>query len=179
MNLKICLSEDNCENQFSNICSSCFYNLDNEYDHSMPKFYSPINVRKPHEADKKLAKLEKQKQNEIRKSERKFAAAKKRADVSAESRKRLAHAESVEKKVFKTINSGRVMNDGDLKTEDLIIDVKSQSKTNSPRIDLDEWKKVQQQARQSGKSYGILALVNNLGEVFYVVPEELFKEKFI
>jgi hypothetical protein len=99
-----------------------------------------------------------------------------KAKASRERQKLKKKADRTENIVFKTLNSGRVNRDGDLSTKRLTIDVKMQSKTLSPKIDRGEWLKVQEDAKRALKDYGVLVLVNKVGETFYVIPEEMFKE---
>lgn len=85
----------------------------------------------------------------------------------------------VEDKVKTTLNSGRINRDGDLKTEHLAIDVKMQSSRINPQINAEEFRKIQNDAARSGKEYGVLIIESKIGERFVVIPEDLFKEKFV
>lgn len=91
----------------------------------------------------------------------------------------LKKAARAENRVHKTLNSGRVNQDGDLKTEDLCLDVKLQTTTINPVIHVDEFKKCQGDATRAGKRHGVLIIENSEGDRFYVISEELFMETFI
>lgn len=88
-------------------------------------------------------------------------------------------AAKVEAKVKSSLNSGRINRDGDLQSEDLVIDVKLQSTRKDPVISVDEFEKVNVDCLRAGKRHGILCIENKDGKRFYVIGEELFKEKFL
>lgn len=162
---KNCLSDSYCFADRSH-CLDCKYsykNLDNA-DRFDSRF-SPLIPGKTHAQDKIW---EKEKKN--------LEAKTLKAKTAHEKRKLKKRADKTENIVFKTLNSGRVYKDGDLSTQRLTIDVKMQSKTLSPKIDRGEWLKVQEDAKRALKDYGVLAIVNKIGETFYVIPEEMFKE---
>jgi len=116
-------------------------------------------------------------QDKIWEKEKKNVESKTEKAKATRERQRLKkRADKTENVVFKTLNSGRVNKDGDLSTKRLTIDVKMQSKTLNPVIDRGEWLKVQEDAKRALKDYGVLAIVNKIGETFYVIPEEMFKE---
>jgi hypothetical protein len=91
----------------------------------------------------------------------------------------LKAANKTEERVKSTLNSGRINKDADLKTSELSIDVKMQSTRKDPVISVDEFDKVNNDCLRSNRRYGILCIVNKDGRAFYVIGEELFKEKFL
>jgi hypothetical protein len=89
-----------------------------------------------------------------------------------------AGAAKAEAVVKESLNSGRTYSDGDLTSEDLCIDVKKQIAL-SPHIKMSDWDKVQADAVRTKKKYGVLIIKNATDEAFVVMPESLFKEKFL
>jgi hypothetical protein len=163
-----CSVSSNCLNN-----SECFYcRFDGDrYGNSGDNLYNPIVRRIKHpilEAKKEEKKQEKKREKQVEKQ--------------AKDRERVAlikKATKVEAKVKSTLNSGRINSDGDLKTDDLVIDVKLQSTRKDPVISVDEFEKVNIDCLRAGKRYGILCIENKEGKRFYVVGENLFKEKFL
>ena len=91
----------------------------------------------------------------------------------------LKKAAKTEQRVKDTLNSGRINRDGDLKTSDLVIDVKLQSSRANPIILIEEFDKVQIDARRGNKKHGVLIIENNNGRRFVVMSEALFGEGFV
>lgn len=148
-------------------CWHCKYSdglgVDNNYRPSDASIIHPQLIKAKQEY-KNLQKMEKyKKKNE--KDKEKVALLKKAAKV--------------ENLVKSTLNSGRINRDSDLIAEHLTIDVKLQSTRENPVINVDEFIKVQNDARRAGKLHGVLAIQNKSGKRFYVVSEELFREVFI
>lgn len=114
-----------------------------------------------------------------RKQEKKDAKIKARVEKDKEKSAMVRKAAKAEEKVKKTLNSGRVFNDGDLTAEDIGMDLKTQSTRVNPVLDVKEFKKCEADALRAGKRHGVLILENKDGERFYVVSEQLFKERFI
>lgn len=163
-----CSVSSNCLNN-----TRCFYcRFDGDrYGSGGDNLYNPISKSIKHpiiEEDKASRKVEKKKEKQIEKQTK-----------SRERSALIKKAAKVEEKVKSTLNSGRIHNDGDLKTEDLVIDVKLQSTRKDPVISVDEFEKVNTDCLRAGKRYGILCIENKDGKRFYVVGEELFKEKFL
>lgn len=163
-----CSVASNCINN-----SKCFYCVfdGDRYSSSGDNLYQPIlrDIKHP------IAESIKQEKKLAKKREKQF-------EKQAKSRERsslIKKAAKVEEKVKSTLNSGRINSDGDLKTEDLVIDVKLQSTRKDPIISVDEFEKVNTDCLRAGKRHGILCIENKEGKRFYVVSEELFKEKFI
>lgn len=163
-----CSVSDNCLNK--SLCFNCSFDGD-KFSQYGANLYLPIvkNIKHPiilerkenfKREKKEVSRLEKQQKNRERSA-------------------LIKKATKIEEKVKSTLNSGRINNDGDLKTEDLVIDVKLQSTRKDPVISVDEFEKVNTDCLRAGKRYGILCIENKDGKRFYVVSEELFKEKFL
>lgn len=159
-----CLSDSYCFSDRERCCDCKYAFVNSDRHQELDSLFEPLKPR-VHEQEKFWAKEE----------SRKIAQTEK-AKASRERQKLKKKADRTENIVFKTLNSGRVNRDGDLSTKRLTIDVKMQSKTLSPKIDRGEWLKVQEDAKRALKDYGVLVLVNKVGETFYVIPEEMFKE---
>lgn len=91
----------------------------------------------------------------------------------------LKKAEKVEENVKSSLNSGRINRDGDLKADDIVIDVKLQSTRKDPVIKVDEFIKVNNDSIRANKQYGVLCIENKDGLRFYVIGEDLFISKFV
>lgn len=133
--------------------------------------YDPIdkNVKHPQ------IELEKKQRKESKKLERRQA-----KEAIDKSRKAIVkNAAKREEAVHKTLNSGRINKDADFSTDELSLDLKTQSTRINPVISVDEFNKLQNDANRAGKRHGVLIVENSLGNRFYVMSEELFKTKFI
>jgi hypothetical protein len=163
-----CNVSENCLN--THRCFNCSFDGDRFSDYGN-NLYLPIDrsIEHPIILERKLTrKADKKKEKQLEKQQ-------KDKERSALVKK----AAKVEEKVKASLNSGRVNRDGDLQSEDLVIDVKYQSTRKDPVIKSDEFKKVNTDCLRAGKRYGILCIENKDGERFYVIGEELFKEKFL
>jgi hypothetical protein len=119
---------------------------------------------------------ENQARKDAKKAERKAEKRAQKATKDKEKVKLLKRANKVEQKVKQTLNSGRANRDGDLHTESLAIDTKLQSNVTNPTIKVEEFDKVQTDARRGGKEHGILIIENKDGRRFVVMSEQLFSE---
>jgi len=163
-----CHVSENCLN--NSRCFNCAFD-GNRYSDYGANLYLPIDrsVEHPIIVERKLArKTDKKREKRVEKQEKD----RERASL-------VKKAAKVEEKVKSSLNSGRVNRDGDLQSEDLVIDVKLQSTRKDPVIKSDEFKKVNTDCLRAGKRHGILCIENKDGERFYVIGEELFKEKFL
>lgn len=163
-----CSVTENCLNNHR--CFHCAFDGD-KFSNYGDNLYLPIDrsIEHPIITDRKLArKADKKREKQIEKQE-------KNRERSALVKK----AAKVEEKVKSSLNSGRINRDGDLQSEDLVIDVKLQSTRKDPVISVDEFEKVNADCLRAGKRYGILCIENKDGKRFYVVSEELFKERFL
>lgn len=134
--------------------------------------YRPIDRKVKH--PQVLA--EKQARKDAKTAARKAEKQAEKASKDKEKVKLLKRANKVEEKVKQTLNSGRANRDGDLHTESLAIDTKLQSTVVNPTIRVEEFDKVQTDARRGGKEHGILILENKDGRRFVVMSEQLFSE---
>ena len=164
-----CSVSSNCINN-GNRCFNCKFDNDG-YSEYGDNLYSAIDRGIKHPVIEK------------RKGEHKASKAAERKEKKAgRDRDRvsiLKMASKTEERVKSTLNSGRINKDGDLKTSDLVIDVKMQSTRKNPVINVDEFDKVNQDCLRSNKQHGVLCIENKEGKRFYVIGEDLFKSKFI
>lgn len=163
-----CNVAENCLN--NSRCFNCAFDGD-RYSSYGTNLYLPIDrgIEHPILIERKLArKEEKKREKQIEKQQK-----------SKERSALIKKAAKVEEKVKSSLNSGRVNRDGDLQTNDLVIDVKLQTTRKDPVISVDEFDKVNADCLRAGKIHGILCIENKDGRRFYVISEELFKEKFL
>lgn len=163
-----CNVSENCLNRHR--CFNCAFDGD-KFSSYGDNLYLPIDrsIDHPIVVERKLArKADKKRERQIEKQEKN----RERASL-------VKKAAKVEAKVKSSLNSGRAFRDGDLRTEDLVIDVKLQSTRKDPVISVDEFEKVNADCLRAGKKYGILCIENKEGKRFYVIGEEFFKEKFL
>lgn len=167
-----CSVNSNCLNNQN--CFNCAFDEDrfSEYGRDL---YNPIDRKIKHPIKQERKDERKIAKNNQRKSEKAI----KEQSKSKDRQELLKKATKSEAKVVKTLNSGRSNKDGDMKTSDLTIDAKLQTRSHDWRVDRDEFLKVQSDSARANKRYGVLAITNKNGETVYVIPEELFKEKFI
>ena len=153
-----CTNTDNC----------WFCKFTDNYPRGTVNNYRPINkkIKQP---------LAEQEKKDAKEKEKHLKATAKKSDRS----KIVKNAAKVEEKVKASLNSGRVNKDGDIHSEDLVIDIKSQSKVIDPIINMKEFYKVQEDAIRANKKHGVLCLVNREGIMLYVVGHDLFESKFI
>lgn len=174
-----CSVSSNCLNNTK--CFHCCYD-DDKYSEFGEKLYNPLSsVKDIHPVEqergeifrreklkrKQEQKLEKQKQRKQDKIANEKTKDKTKAKIVKEAAK-------TEARVKATINSGRSNMDGDLRTRDLTIDVKSQSMSKDWTCHREEFMKVQSDAARGNRKHGILAIVNSLDECVYVISPELF-----
>lgn len=167
-----CSVEENCLNNQN--CFDCCFD-DNHFSEYGRNLYNPIDRKVKHPI---LVERKSERKNAKRESDKREKAVK-RENQDQEKRKVIKAAAAAEQKVKSTLNSGRIGMDGDLRSDDLTIDVKMQSKSKDWHIKREEYLKVQNDAARGNREYGILAIQNSLGETVYVIPEDLFKEKFL
>lgn len=167
-----CLVNSNCLNNQN--CFDCCFD-DDKFSEYGRDLYNPIDRKIKHPIKQERKNERKIAKNNQRKSEK----ATKEQSKDKTRQELLRKAAKAETKVKETLNSGRSNKDGDLKTSDLTIDVKLQTMSQDWRVKHEEFHKVQADAARANKNYGVLAITNKNGETVYVVPEELFKEKFI
>lgn len=167
-----CEVSSNCLN--NNNCFDCCWDGD-RYSQYGQNLYNPIDrkIKQPIQASQKKEK------KDAKARERKLEAAAKKQSKDKDRQKLLKKASKAEATVIETLNSGRKNMDGDMKSSDLTIDVKLQSTSVDWHIKHDEFMKVQNDAIRGNREYGVLAVVNKNGETIYVVPEGLFKGKFL
>lgn len=163
-----CEISQNCSNNYR--CFECSFDGDK---------YSPYGVNLYAAIDKKikhpLMLKNKQERKDAKKADRLHIKREKDRDkVSL-----LKKANKVEEVVKSTLNSGRINKDGDLRADDLIIDVKLQSTRKDPVIKVDEFIKVNNDCIRANKQYGVLCIENKDGQRFYVISEELFSNRFL
>lgn len=174
-----CSISNNCLNNTK--CFHCCYD-DDKFSEFGEKLYNPINMnhkfhpieqermeknRQEKLKQKQESKSEKQKQRKQEKIEKEKSKDKAKTKVIKEAAK-------TEARVKATINSGRRNMDGDLRTSDLTIDVKHQSRSQDWTIHREEFIKVQADAQRGNRRHGVLAIVNSLNESVYVISPELF-----
>ena len=162
-----CQVNSNCLNNHN--CFNCAFD-ENGYSPYGQDLYNPIDKKIKHPIKVALKKEYKDGKAAKRKSEKAVAKQSKDKDRQV----LLKKASKAEAKVIKTLNSGRVGMDGDMKSENLTIDAKLQSKSKDWHIKHDEWAKVQADAARANREFGVLAIINKDDETVYVVPEELF-----
>lgn len=163
-----CNVSENCLNNHR--CFNCAFDGDRYSDYGA-NLYLPIDrsVEHPIIAARKLA----------RKADKKRGKQLERQEKDKQRSALVRKAAKVEAKVKSSLNSGRINRDGDLQSEDLVIDVKLQSTRKDPVISADEFEKVNVDCLRAGKKHGILCIENKSGQRFYVISEELFKERFL
>lgn len=161
----VCSVKDNCFNNGQE-CDFCRFAPGNE--NYMAQYYAPIDKKIVHPV--LLKEKESRKHNQ--KQERKLAKSEKDKDKT----RLLKKAAQTEQRVKNTLNSGRANKDGDLKTADISIDVKLQSTHKHPVINIDEFDKIQNDARRGNNKHGILIIENESGRRFVVMSEQLFGE---
>lgn len=167
-----CSVSSNCLNNQN--CFNCAFDEDRFSPYGQD-LYNPINRKTKHPIKQGMKDERKAEKAEAKKAE-KIA---KNNSKNKDKVELLKKASKSEDKVYKTLNSGRISMDGDLKTNDLILDVKLQSRSKDWTVKRDEWLKVQSDSLRAGKESGVLVIENKLGETIYVISEELFKSKFI
>lgn len=163
-----CEVAQNCFNNYR--CFECCFDGD-KYSSYGINLYAAIDKKIKHP----IAVKNKQEKKNLKKSEK--VSAKREKDKQKVSL--LKKADKVEEVVKSTLNSGRINKDGDLKTDDIVIDVKLQSTRKDPIIKVDEFIKVNNDSVRANKQHGVLCIENKDGIRFYVVSEELFINKFI
>lgn len=163
-----CSVKDNCLNSHS--CFDCCYDMDvfSEYGRDI---YNPINRKIKHPIEEKRKHERKSEKSAKRKAE--TASAKLSKDKSRQDL--LKKAAKAEEKVKSSLNSGRKSMDGDLHADDVMVDVKLQTTSKDWHVKRDEFLKAGNDAQRANKSYGVLAIMNSLDEVVYVISEEMFK----
>ena len=164
-----CQVSDNCLN--NNDCFNCSFDGD-RYSEFGSDLYSPVDrsIKHPIKAARK---------QDYKDSKKKASKEEKLAKNSAKNKdkqKLLKAANKAENKVSKTLNSGRLAQDGDMRTSEVTIDVKLCSTTIDWPVKREEMLKVQGDALRGNRKYGVLAMTNKLGETVYVIPEEMFME---
>ena len=162
-----CEVQDNCFG-FDSQCWRCKFSGD---ESNVDNCYVPMDKKIKHPQ----AVAAKKERKDNTKAQKQF----KKQNKDKYKSKIVKGAAKVEERVKSTLNSGRINRDGDLSTADLAIDVKHQPTRSDAVILADEFKKIQNDAIRAGKEYGVLVIVNKDGDTYYVIPEELFKEKFI
>lgn len=167
-----CSVGENCFNNGS--CFNCCFD-DDHFSEYGSNLYNPKDRKIKHPI---LVERKSERKNAKRESEKREKAIK-RENQDQEKRKISKAAAAAEQKVKSTLNSGRVSMDGDLRSDELTIDVKLQTTSKDWHVKREEYLKVQNDAARANRDYGILAITNKLGETVYVIPEELFKVKFI
>lgn len=163
-----CEAANNCINYHR--CFQCCFDGD-KYSHYGVNLYAAIDNKIKHP----LMLKNKQERKDAKKADKLQAKREKDKDkVSL-----LKKANKVEEVVKSTLNSGRINKDGDLRADDLIIDVKLQSTRKDPIIKVDEFIKVNNDCIRANKQYGVLCIENKDGQRFYVISEELFSNRFL
>lgn len=163
-----CEVSNNCINHHR--CFECCFDGD-KYSNYGVNLYAPIDKKIKHPI---MAK-NKQDRKDAKKAERTLNKKEKDKDrISL-----LKKAEKTEESVKSSLNSGRINRDGDLKAEDIVIDVKLQSTRKDPVIKVDEFIKVNNDSIRANKQYGVLCIENKDGLRFYVIGEDLFISKFV
>jgi hypothetical protein len=163
-----CDVSQNCSNNYR--CFECSFD-GNKYSSYGINLYAAIDKKIKHP----LTIVRKQERKDAKKAEKLLT--KKEKDKKKVSL--LKKANKVEEIVKSTLNSGRINKDGDLRVDDLIIDVKLQSTRKDPIIKVDEFIKVNNDCIRANKQYGVLCIENKDGQRFYIISEELFSSKFI
>lgn len=163
-----CEVSQNCFNNYR--CFECCFDGD-KYSSYGVNLYAAIDKKIKHPI---IAK-NKQDKKDAKKAEKTLA----RKEKDKERISLLKKADKTEEVVKSTLNSGRINRDGDLKTDDIIIDVKLQSTRKDPVIKTDEFLKVNNDAIRANKQHGVLCIENKDGLRFYVIGEDLFISKFV
>lgn len=141
--------------------------------------YSPYGVNLYSAIDKKIKHPLMLKNKQERKDAKKADKLQTKREKDKDKVSLLKKANKVEEVVKSTLNSGRINKDGDLRADDLIIDVKLQSTRKDPIIKVDEFIKVNNDCIRANKQYGVLCIENKDGQRFYVISEELFSNRFL
>lgn len=164
-----CKVFENCLN--NNNCFNCAFDNDS-YSEYGQDLYNPVDksIKQPIKESRKQAFKENKR---LKAKEEKIA---KNSAKNKDKQKLLKAANKAEHKVSKTLNSGRLAQDGDMRAEDVTIDVKLCSTTIDWPVKREEMLKVQGDALRGNRKYGVLAMTNKLGETVYVIPEEMFME---
>lgn len=160
-----CEVRDNCKN-FDEGCWKCRFGEKNEGIGD--NCYSPVdrNIKHPALVAEK----------EQRKTDRKLARKEAKKEKDKSTSKMVRKATKAEKRAVLTLNSGRIAQDGDIKTEDLSIDFKLQSTRENPVVDMEELRKIGNDCIRAGKKHGILLIENKSGKKIVVMTEECLKE---
>lgn len=174
-----CSSSSNCLNNTK--CFHCCYD-DDKFSEFGEKLYNPLSsVRDMHPIEQ--ARIEKNRQEKLKqKQEQKLEKQKQRKQDKIANEKTkdktktkiIKEAAKTEARVKATINSGRANQDSDLRSRDLTIDVKQQSRSKDWTAHREEFIKVQSDAQRGNRKHGVLAIVNSLDECVYVISPELF-----
>jgi hypothetical protein len=162
-----CQVSDNCWSAVRD-CYRCRFS---GADFAVENCYQPINPTIKH------PQLLKEK--EERKTAEKKAKQEQKLNKNKDRSSLVKKANKAEVKAVKTLNSGRVNNDGDIKTDNLVIDYKLQTTKENITVYMDELDKVNNDCLRAGKKYGVLMIENKNGRKVVVMEEELFRQVFL